>query len=138
MDDLLWFSCFFLCFWSLVVDLKQRFHFYWILDWSLEFNIALVNANCLCMYTRSRVWKEKGRMSEVFDGYERQYCEISASLSKKCTSAGLLDGGDVLLHFDLFSLLNAYEDVIFLINLHFQLVYALLAVISLCWSFSLC
>lgn len=90
------------------------------------------------MYTRSRVWKEKGRMSEVFDGYERQYCEISASLSKKCTSAGLLDGGDVLLHFDLFSLLNAYEDVIFLINLHFQLVYALLAVISLCWSFSLC
>ncbi|KAH7679652.1 vesicle transport through interaction with t-SNAREs 1 protein [Dioscorea alata] len=31
-------------------------------------------------------------MSEVFDGYERQYCEISASLSKKCTSAGLLDG----------------------------------------------
>uniref|UniRef100_A0A1D1Z0N8 Vesicle transport v-SNARE 13 n=1 Tax=Anthurium amnicola TaxID=1678845 RepID=A0A1D1Z0N8_9ARAE len=31
-------------------------------------------------------------MSEVFQGYERQYCELSASLSKKCTSAGLLDG----------------------------------------------
>ncbi|GAB2287755.1 Vesicle transport v-SNARE 13 [Dionaea muscipula] len=31
-------------------------------------------------------------MSEVFEGYERQYCELSASLSKKCTSAGLLDG----------------------------------------------
>ncbi|PIA62856.1 hypothetical protein AQUCO_00200700v1 [Aquilegia coerulea] len=31
-------------------------------------------------------------MSEVFDGYERQYCELSANLSKKCTSASLLDG----------------------------------------------
>lgn len=31
-------------------------------------------------------------MSEVFDGYERQYCEISASLSRKCTSAAHLDG----------------------------------------------
>uniref|UniRef100_A0A1D1Z5X1 Vesicle transport v-SNARE 13 n=1 Tax=Anthurium amnicola TaxID=1678845 RepID=A0A1D1Z5X1_9ARAE len=31
-------------------------------------------------------------MSEVFEGYERQYCELSASLSRKCTSAGLLDG----------------------------------------------
>nr|DAD34941.1 TPA_asm: hypothetical protein HUJ06_005581 [Nelumbo nucifera] len=32
-------------------------------------------------------------MSEVFEGYERQYCELSANLSRKCTSAGLLDGG---------------------------------------------
>ncbi|XP_022843669.1 vesicle transport v-SNARE 13-like [Olea europaea var. sylvestris] len=31
-------------------------------------------------------------MSEVFEGYERQYCEISANLSKKLTSASLLDG----------------------------------------------
>ncbi|CAD5173438.1 unnamed protein product [Musa acuminata subsp. malaccensis] len=31
-------------------------------------------------------------MSEVFEGYERQYCEISAALSRKCTSAALLDG----------------------------------------------
>lgn len=31
-------------------------------------------------------------MSEVFEGYERQYCELSASLSKKCASAALLDG----------------------------------------------
>ncbi|KAK2986884.1 hypothetical protein RJ640_007921 [Escallonia rubra] len=32
-------------------------------------------------------------MSEVFEGYERQYCELSASLSRKCNSAGpLLDG----------------------------------------------
>ncbi|KAG6502797.1 hypothetical protein ZIOFF_035085 [Zingiber officinale] len=31
-------------------------------------------------------------MSEVFDGYERQYCEISAALSRKCTSALQLDG----------------------------------------------
>lgn len=32
-------------------------------------------------------------MSQVFEGYERQYCELSANLSKKCTSAGLLNGG---------------------------------------------
>ena len=32
-------------------------------------------------------------MSEVFDGYERQYCEISASLSRKCTAASSLLGG---------------------------------------------
>ncbi|GMH05107.1 hypothetical protein Nepgr_006947 [Nepenthes gracilis] len=31
-------------------------------------------------------------MSEVFEGHERQYCELSANLSKKCTSVGLLDG----------------------------------------------
>ncbi|XP_078444286.1 vesicle transport v-SNARE 13-like [Wolffia australiana] len=31
-------------------------------------------------------------MSEVFEGYERQYCELSASLFKKCTSASVLDG----------------------------------------------
>ncbi|CAA7399226.1 unnamed protein product [Spirodela intermedia] len=31
-------------------------------------------------------------MAEVFEGYERQYCELSAFLSRKCTSAGLLDG----------------------------------------------
>ncbi|GAV71538.1 V-SNARE domain-containing protein/V-SNARE_C domain-containing protein [Cephalotus follicularis] len=31
-------------------------------------------------------------MSSVFEGYERQYCEISANLSRKCTSASVLDG----------------------------------------------
>ncbi|KAJ8623850.1 hypothetical protein MRB53_032380 [Persea americana] len=31
-------------------------------------------------------------MSEVFDGYERQYCQLSANLSWKCSSAALLDG----------------------------------------------
>lgn len=31
-------------------------------------------------------------MSQVFEGYERQYCELSANLSKKCTSATILDG----------------------------------------------
>ncbi|GKU97242.1 hypothetical protein SLEP1_g10412 [Rubroshorea leprosula] len=31
-------------------------------------------------------------MSEVFEGYERQYCELSANLSRKCTAAGALDG----------------------------------------------
>ncbi|XVF60585.1 hypothetical protein PTKIN_Ptkin08bG0060000 [Pterospermum kingtungense] len=31
-------------------------------------------------------------MSEVFEGYERQYCELSANLSKKCTAAASLNG----------------------------------------------
>ncbi|XP_056170169.1 vesicle transport v-SNARE 13-like [Syzygium oleosum] len=31
-------------------------------------------------------------MSEVFEGYERQYCELSANLSRKCTSASAADG----------------------------------------------
>ncbi|GLT56300.1 hypothetical protein SLA2020_293490 [Shorea laevis] len=31
-------------------------------------------------------------MSEVFEGYERQFCELSANLSRKCTAAGALDG----------------------------------------------
>nr|KJB39119.1 hypothetical protein B456_007G080100 [Gossypium raimondii]KJB39123.1 hypothetical protein B456_007G080100 [Gossypium raimondii] len=31
-------------------------------------------------------------MSEVFEGYERQYCELSANLSKKCTAAAALGG----------------------------------------------
>ncbi|KAK6921982.1 Vesicle transport v-SNARE, N-terminal [Dillenia turbinata] len=30
-------------------------------------------------------------MSEVFEGYERQYCELSANLSRKCSSAAPLD-----------------------------------------------
>lgn len=29
-------------------------------------------------------------MSEVFEGYERQYCELSANLSRKCNSTALL------------------------------------------------
>lgn len=32
-------------------------------------------------------------MSEIFDGYERQYCELSANLSRKCTSVAALHGG---------------------------------------------
>ncbi|CAN1795661.1 Vesicle transport v-SNARE 13 [Linum perenne] len=31
-------------------------------------------------------------MSQVFEGYERQYCELSANLSRRCTSASVLDG----------------------------------------------
>ncbi|KAL8545988.1 hypothetical protein ACS0TY_005922 [Phlomoides rotata] len=31
-------------------------------------------------------------MTAVFEGYEKQYCELSANLSKKCASANLLDG----------------------------------------------
>ncbi|KAK3042365.1 hypothetical protein RJ639_002411 [Escallonia herrerae] len=34
-------------------------------------------------------------MSQVFEGYERQYCELSASLSRKCNSAGPLLDGDI-------------------------------------------
>lgn len=29
-------------------------------------------------------------MSEVFEGYERQYCELSANLSRKCSSTSLV------------------------------------------------
>jgi hypothetical protein len=31
-------------------------------------------------------------MSEVFEGYERQYCELSANLARKCSSTSLLSG----------------------------------------------
>ncbi|KAL9227346.1 hypothetical protein vseg_003043 [Gypsophila vaccaria] len=31
-------------------------------------------------------------MSQVFEGYERQYCEISANLTRKCSSAATLNG----------------------------------------------
>ncbi|XP_061372965.1 vesicle transport v-SNARE 13-like [Gastrolobium bilobum] len=31
-------------------------------------------------------------MSGVFEGYERQYCELSANLSRQCTAASALDG----------------------------------------------
>eukprot|EP00252_Welwitschia_mirabilis_P009658 TRINITY_DN2236_c0_g1_i2.p1 TRINITY_DN2236_c0_g1~~TRINITY_DN2236_c0_g1_i2.p1 ORF type:complete len:223 (-),score=44.13 TRINITY_DN2236_c0_g1_i2:343-1011(-) len=31
-------------------------------------------------------------MSEVFEGYERQYCNLSANLSRKCTSLALVNG----------------------------------------------
>ncbi|KAK7316329.1 hypothetical protein VNO77_35282 [Canavalia gladiata] len=37
---------------------------------------------------RRRLWT----MSNVFEGYERQYCELSANLSKRCTAAGALNG----------------------------------------------
>lgn len=33
-------------------------------------------------------------MSDVFEGYERQYCELSANLSRKCNSASLLPHTD--------------------------------------------
>ncbi|KAJ6432260.1 VESICLE TRANSPORT V-SNARE 12 [Salix purpurea] len=32
-------------------------------------------------------------MSEVYEGYERQYCELSANLSRKCNSTSLLPDG---------------------------------------------
>ncbi|TVU34136.1 hypothetical protein EJB05_15965, partial [Eragrostis curvula] len=35
-------------------------------------------------------------MSELFDNYERQYCEASASLACKCTDAAALQGGEKL------------------------------------------
>ncbi|XP_047321880.1 vesicle transport v-SNARE 12-like isoform X2 [Impatiens glandulifera] len=33
-------------------------------------------------------------MSEVFEGYERQYCELSANLFRKCNSTSLLPDGE--------------------------------------------
>ncbi|GJN18621.1 hypothetical protein PR202_gb05797 [Eleusine coracana subsp. coracana] len=35
-------------------------------------------------------------MSEVFESYERQYCEASASLARKCTAAASLQGVEKL------------------------------------------
>lgn len=32
-------------------------------------------------------------MSQVFEGYDRQYLDLSISLSRKCTAAAALDGG---------------------------------------------
>lgn len=31
----------------------------------------------------------------MFEGYERQYCELSVNLSKKCSSAALLPIGGI-------------------------------------------
>ncbi|KAI9173620.1 hypothetical protein LWI28_003972 [Acer negundo] len=31
-------------------------------------------------------------MSQVFEGYERQYCELSAGLSRKCAAESAVDG----------------------------------------------
>ncbi|KAG8366927.1 hypothetical protein BUALT_Bualt16G0018900 [Buddleja alternifolia] len=31
-------------------------------------------------------------MSQIFEGYENQYCQLSANLSKKCAAAAVLDG----------------------------------------------
>ncbi|KAL8533749.1 hypothetical protein ACS0TY_009953 [Phlomoides rotata] len=33
-------------------------------------------------------------MSQVYEGYERQYCELSANLSRKCNSAAALPEGE--------------------------------------------
>ncbi|KAL2484689.1 V-SNARE [Abeliophyllum distichum] len=45
---------------------------------------------CKLIYSR-----DLGRkMSEVFEGYERQYCELSANLSRKCNFAASLPDGE--------------------------------------------
>lgn len=41
-------------------------------------------------------------MSEVFEGYERQYCELSANVSRKYNSFSASDSGT----FGVFSLFN--------------------------------
>jgi hypothetical protein len=47
-------------------------------------------------------------MSDIFEGYERQYCELSANLSRKCTSVAALYGGELsLLASRAFILLNS-------------------------------
>lgn len=38
--------------------------------------------------------KKKKKMSDVFEGYERQYCELSTNLTRKSNSASLLPHGD--------------------------------------------
>ncbi|PNX90696.1 hypothetical protein L195_g046821 [Trifolium pratense] len=36
-------------------------------------------------------------MSEVFEGYERQYCELSANLARKCSSTSLLSAQGIII-----------------------------------------
>lgn len=69
------------------------FVLYWI--WFVGFWIGKVGV------------EKSGTMSEVFDGYERQYCELSAILSRQCTAASALDGGNV---FSLFKVVNHFWD----------------------------
>lgn len=38
-------------------------------------------------------------MSEIYEGYERQYCELSDSLSRDGTSLAFLDGGTFIIKF---------------------------------------
>lgn len=38
-------------------------------------------------------------MSEIYEGYERQYCELSDSLSRDGTSVAFLDGGTCTIEF---------------------------------------
>uniref|UniRef100_A0A6N2NBC2 PCI domain-containing protein n=1 Tax=Salix viminalis TaxID=40686 RepID=A0A6N2NBC2_SALVM len=50
------------------------------------------------LYVRSLLLSQSERfvckiMSEVYEGYERQYCELSANLSRKCNSTSLLPDG---------------------------------------------
>lgn len=60
-------------------------------------------------------------MSDAFEGYERQYCELSANLSRKCNSAAALhDGGkaeilfqnDLDMILDLFLRLKVYANLL--------------------------
>lgn len=55
---------------------------------------------------RCRVEK-LGTMSEVFEGYERQYCEQSANLSRQCTAASALDGGNAIKSLSSHTLFNS-------------------------------
>lgn len=63
-------------------------------------------------------------MSDVFERYERQYCELSANLSKKCTSATLLDGGEKKFLIQL--LLICFDDSAYIRYLCIQNVHILL------------
>lgn len=83
-------------------------------------------------------------MSEVFEGYERQYCELSANLSRKCTSAALLDGGIAFYAPSLFVLLMHQLDCVFVCKLIFQLNMnhfldnSIMILLSLCYLFAVC
>lgn len=52
--------------------------------------LRISNFELICGFLNENIALDT--MSAVFDGYERQYCELSANLTKKCTSASLLNG----------------------------------------------
>lgn len=47
----------------------------------------------MCIIKQQGVSGVVEAMAGVFENYERQYCELSANLTKKCRAATLVDGG---------------------------------------------
>ncbi|KAL3578824.1 hypothetical protein D5086_020328 [Populus alba] len=71
---------------------------YWGIELPLphQFSIQIISEQLITFRSLLRSKSEQffcKIMSEVFEGYERQYCELSANLSRKCNSTSLLPDG---------------------------------------------